>query len=380
MTPHVHPQLPLWVEGDLDAADMAAVDHHLDQCPDCRSAAENLRASQIQLREAMVSPFGASDRERLRRQVMVQVRAEGAAKPVRRLLPRFALLAACAASLLLAVFLWRQGPAAVAPEPTSAPKGHQHPAQPPPALAVRQDPSPPRTRDPPPPHGKPSPRPARPASNSRPPTPPSASSGWPRASPCPTRPHPWRRSHDHHPHPRPRHPAGLGPRCPGAPRHARPADGARPRHLEGHAEQGVCDPAPGSPAAQRTLGPSVSGTRAPRCDWSRRGGSTHHHRAISRRTLPSSRRRIKRLDVPAADPEGHGHGIYPPRALRVEGAVAEWGPAAGTPGRGEAAERHPDLPRLRTGRQLRPTGAGPGPCKKRHLRLGLCPAGRPGER
>jgi hypothetical protein len=79
---------------------------------------------------------------------MVQVRAEGAAKPVRRLLPRFALLVACAASLLLTVFLRRQGPAAVAPEPTSAPKGHQHPAQPPPALAVRQDPSPPRTREP----------------------------------------------------------------------------------------------------------------------------------------------------------------------------------------------------------------------------------------
>ena len=148
MTPHVLHQLPLWVESDLDAADMAVVDHHLAQCPDCRSAAENLRASQIQLREAMVSPFGASDRERLRRQVVAQIRAEGADKSVRSLLRHSALLAACAASLLLAVFLWRQGPAAVAPEPTSAPKGHQHPAQPPPALAVRQDPSPPRTRGP----------------------------------------------------------------------------------------------------------------------------------------------------------------------------------------------------------------------------------------
>lgn len=139
MTLHVLHQLPLWVEGDLDAADMAVVDHHLDQCPDCRSAAENLRASQIQLREAMVSPFEASDRERLRRQVMVQVRAETTAKPVRRLLPRFALLAACAASLLLTVFLWRRNPAVIVQHPAAVPNTPRQPPQPPPAVSVRLD-------------------------------------------------------------------------------------------------------------------------------------------------------------------------------------------------------------------------------------------------
>jgi len=139
MTPHVLPQLPLWVDGDLDAASLAAVEHHLVQCPDCREAAESLRASQNLLREAMVPPFGVSDRERLRRQVMAQVRAETPAKPVRRLLPRAALLAACAASLLLTVFLWRRNPAVIVQHPAAVPNTPRHPQQPPPAVAVRQD-------------------------------------------------------------------------------------------------------------------------------------------------------------------------------------------------------------------------------------------------
>ncbi|NWJ40203.1 MAG: zf-HC2 domain-containing protein [Geothrix sp.] len=148
MTLHVLDQLPLWVEGDLDATDRTAVDHHLAQCPDCRSAAEDLRASQIQLREAMASPFDAADRERLRHQLMAQVRAETAAKPPRRLIPRSALLAACAASLLLTVFLWRQGPTIAVPQPTAAPRAPRQPPQPPSTMAVRQDPPTPHTRGP----------------------------------------------------------------------------------------------------------------------------------------------------------------------------------------------------------------------------------------
>lgn len=148
MTLHVLAQIPLWVEGDLDAAGMAAVEHHLVQCPACRSAAQDLRASQDLLREATASPFEVSDRERLRRQVMTQIRAEAAAKPVRRLQPRSVLLAACAASLLLAIFLWRQGPAIAVPQPTAAPKAPQQPPQPPPALALQQDRTPPPTRGP----------------------------------------------------------------------------------------------------------------------------------------------------------------------------------------------------------------------------------------
>jgi len=109
MTLHVLDQLPLWVEGDLDAASLAAVEHHLAQCPGCAAAAGDLRASQIRLREASTSPFDTSDRARLRRQVMAKVRSEAAARPVRRLAIRPALLAACAASLLLAALVWRRG-------------------------------------------------------------------------------------------------------------------------------------------------------------------------------------------------------------------------------------------------------------------------------
>lgn len=148
MTPHVLHQLPLWVEGDLDAADMAAVDRHLAQCPDCRSAAGDLRANQNLLREAMASPFEASDREGLRRQVMAQIRAEAAERPVRRLLPRPALLAACAASLLLAFLWWRQDPVAAVPQPAPVPKPLMQAPLLPPTMAVRRDPLPPHPRGP----------------------------------------------------------------------------------------------------------------------------------------------------------------------------------------------------------------------------------------
>ncbi len=140
MMPHVLSQLPLWVEGDLDAASLTAVEHHLAHCPDCASAAGDLRASQDLLKEATTSPFEASDRARLRRQVMAQVRSEAAPRRVRRLLPRAALLAACAASLLLTVFLWRQAVAVAVQQPAALPKAPQQPPQPPPTVAVRQDP------------------------------------------------------------------------------------------------------------------------------------------------------------------------------------------------------------------------------------------------
>lgn len=147
MTLHVLHQLPHWVEGDLDAAGLAAVDRHLAQCPDCRSAAEALRASQIQLRTAMASPFETADRERLRRQVMAQIPVEAAAKPVHRLAPRSALLAACAASLLLAVFLWRQDVPIERRQPSVDPTATPQPSQPVPrTAAIPRELPPPTTR------------------------------------------------------------------------------------------------------------------------------------------------------------------------------------------------------------------------------------------
>lgn len=121
MSRHVLDQLPLWIEGDLDPTEQVAVDTHLDQCPDCREAAEQLRASQSWLRETMTSPFDASDQERLRRKVMDQVRAEIVPKPVRRLAVRPGLLVACAATLLIATFTWRHAQPMIPPPPSTQP-------------------------------------------------------------------------------------------------------------------------------------------------------------------------------------------------------------------------------------------------------------------
>lgn len=148
MTHHVLQQLPLWVGGDLDAERLAAVEHHLTQCPGCASAAGDLRASQHLLREATTSPFDASDQERLRRQLMARVRAEATARPARRVLPWASLLAASAASLLLAALWWRQAPATAVPKPTPGPGAVPLLMPPPQAMATRQNPAPTRTRGP----------------------------------------------------------------------------------------------------------------------------------------------------------------------------------------------------------------------------------------
>jgi anti-sigma factor RsiW len=105
---HVLDRLPLWVEGDLTGQELLEVERHLAECPSCQEAAQRLTTSQSWLREALVSPFEASDQERLRRKVMDQIRAEAPARPARRLTVRPALLAACAASLLVASLVWQQ--------------------------------------------------------------------------------------------------------------------------------------------------------------------------------------------------------------------------------------------------------------------------------
>lgn len=117
MTLHVLDQLPLWVEGDLNAADLATVEGHLAECTACHAAAERLRTTQTWLREALASPFDASDGVALRRSVMKQIRVEAATKPIRRLAIRRGLLAACAASLLIATLIWRRERPTVAPAP-----------------------------------------------------------------------------------------------------------------------------------------------------------------------------------------------------------------------------------------------------------------------
>lgn len=146
MTPHVLDQLPLWVEGDLDLQEHLSVEGHLAQCPECRAASEQLRASQAWLRAALDSPFSPEDRERLRRKVMAQLHAEPAPRPLGRLTSRHALLAASAATLLLALS-WRLSPrpatSAVPPQILpSQPHGSVQPALSRPAAAPAWPPVP----------------------------------------------------------------------------------------------------------------------------------------------------------------------------------------------------------------------------------------------
>lgn len=117
MTVHVLDQLPLWVVGDLSAADLAQIEGHLAECPACAAAAEGLHTSQAWLREALAPPFVPIDHENLRHAIMAQIRTEAAAKAVHRLAIRPALLAACAASLLIATLIWRRDRPAVASAP-----------------------------------------------------------------------------------------------------------------------------------------------------------------------------------------------------------------------------------------------------------------------
>ena len=134
--PHVLDQLPLWVEGDLDGTEMIEVAHHLAQCPACLVVAERLQISQTWLREAMDSPFEAADRDRLRRTVMDQVRAGAKTRPIPHFALRPALLAACAASLLVTALIWQQDRGVEAQStpfvPVPPPRAMEHASQVPP--------------------------------------------------------------------------------------------------------------------------------------------------------------------------------------------------------------------------------------------------------
>lgn len=127
---HVLDRLPLWIAGDLDAPETEAVQTHLDQCPDCRIAADRLRESRAWLRETLAPPFGAEDHTHLREAILAQVRQAEPPRRTSRLRSRTTLLATAAAALLLLALadLWRHPPA-VPPSPAlPAPAGTFVPA------------------------------------------------------------------------------------------------------------------------------------------------------------------------------------------------------------------------------------------------------------
>lgn len=141
---HVLEQLPLWVGGDLAEVEAAAVQAHLDRCPDCRAAAQSLAESRAWLLEDAVPPFTAEDRVRLRAEVMAQIRAE---KPGRvQLWPRLLLAAAVLGWILLSQGSPRPVPPSVAQrrEPVALPLVVPDPASAPvPVRRIRRPPVPP---------------------------------------------------------------------------------------------------------------------------------------------------------------------------------------------------------------------------------------------
>lgn len=73
MNDHVLDRLPLWVGGDVEVSEAAAIEAHLARCERCRAEADTYLQSQAWLKDAGVPPFGAEDREALRRAVLAQV-------------------------------------------------------------------------------------------------------------------------------------------------------------------------------------------------------------------------------------------------------------------------------------------------------------------
>lgn len=104
---HVLDHLPLWVEGDLEPREMAAVEAHLATCADCRAAAETFRESQAWLKEDGGIPFDLADRAALRADVMARLRADAPKASSRAPRPLWIrpALALAAATLLLMFFL-----------------------------------------------------------------------------------------------------------------------------------------------------------------------------------------------------------------------------------------------------------------------------------
>lgn len=129
---HVLDLLPFWAGGDLTREETEAIEHHLFECPSCQLAAAKMKTSQAWLREAMASPFEASDRERLRRGVMDRVRTEPSQRPTRRLAVPSALFAT-AAALLAAFLTWSPYGGGTVPAPVQG-------TPPPPKVAEKASP------------------------------------------------------------------------------------------------------------------------------------------------------------------------------------------------------------------------------------------------
>lgn len=144
-TPHVLPQLPLWIEGDLSGAEAQRVTDHLDGCPSCRAAAEALRESQKWLKDAPPLPFEDHDFAQVRQKVLERLASEASPSTQIKMAPfsRWRPLLAAAASLLLILLASRsnlqkrQPVIAPPPLPSQAPEPQPTPFIPPVPTAPR---------------------------------------------------------------------------------------------------------------------------------------------------------------------------------------------------------------------------------------------------
>ena len=98
---HVLDRLPFWIAGDLDAPETEAVQAHLNQCLDCRAAADGMREGRAWLREALEPPFDATDHARLRGAILAQICHAEPPRRTSRLTPRAAILVTTAAALVV---------------------------------------------------------------------------------------------------------------------------------------------------------------------------------------------------------------------------------------------------------------------------------------
>jgi anti-sigma factor RsiW len=113
--------LQAYLDGDLDGAPFAEVEHHLERCPDCRSELDRLVKMRDLLRELKEVEVPAGEREAFIEALMARIEAERARGYRRPTNWRPALVASIAVVLILIVIV-SIGPGARPPTIAPGPK------------------------------------------------------------------------------------------------------------------------------------------------------------------------------------------------------------------------------------------------------------------
>lgn len=126
----VRESLPLFVEGDLTAAEASSLGAHLAGCAACREEEAAFRASQAFLKEVPTPVFDETFHADVRRAVRLRISAEAETRRRFAFVRLWATLAATAAAILVAFLLVRrpQHETTFAARPTPAPAAPEAPA------------------------------------------------------------------------------------------------------------------------------------------------------------------------------------------------------------------------------------------------------------